>query len=56
MEGNRPDWFDDFMIMKMMEEDASFDGDPAGGRPTKGGYLPIIITAIVLYLVAKLIA
>ena len=50
--GKRDDWFDDFMIMQMMEEDKQNDAD-SGGSSTNSGYLPgIIVVLSVLFILS----
>ena len=49
--GKRDDWFDDFMIMQMMEEDEKSDVG-SGGSSANSGCLPgiIVILAILFIL------
>ena len=51
--GKRDDWFDDFMIMQMMEEDEKNDAD-SGGSSTNSGCLPGIIVVLSILFILSL--
>ena len=48
--GKHDDWFDDFMIMQMMEEDEKSNSG-SGGSSTNSGCLPGIIVVLAIFLI-----
>ena len=51
--GKRNDWFDDFMIMQMMEEDEKSDTGSSGSS-TNSGCLPGIIVMLAILFILSL--
>lgn len=49
------DYIDDFMMMKMIEEDEKANSGRTSVRSLDTGYLPVVVIAIALFLVAKLL-
>ena len=52
--GRHDDWFDDFMIMQMIEEDEKSDTG-SGGSSTNSGCLPGIIVVLAILFVLVLL-
>ena len=52
---NRDDWFDDFMAMKMMEEDETSNSNDVGDQAGNRGCLPgILIVLAILFIIFSL--